>query len=160
VGDELIVGGGAGDVEGREQPETLVGTAGPHELLAQRRRGTLRRRRLVSLLRSGGLRRVGVAVGTGSGRRTHGDLGRVGEIGWIMDWVGVGRLAETRGDEETPQIFFACAWGPRWWAATQSISPTWQTCCVSNLFCFYLFIRTVSCFHIKSEPSIPNLFYS
>jgi hypothetical protein len=79
----LIVGGGAGDVEGREQPETLVGTAGPYELLAQRRRGTLRRRRLVSLLRSGGLRRVGVAVGTGSGRRTHGDLGRVGEIGWI-----------------------------------------------------------------------------
>ena len=34
VRDETVVGGGAGDVEGEERPEALVGAASPHELLA------------------------------------------------------------------------------------------------------------------------------
>jgi hypothetical protein len=38
VRDGTVFGGGAGDVEGEKQHEVLVGAAGPHELLAQRRR--------------------------------------------------------------------------------------------------------------------------
>jgi hypothetical protein len=38
VRDGTIFGGGAGDAEGEKQHEVLAGTAGPHELLAQRRR--------------------------------------------------------------------------------------------------------------------------
>jgi hypothetical protein len=38
VRDEAVLGGGAGDVEGEEGPEPVVGAAGPHELLPQRQR--------------------------------------------------------------------------------------------------------------------------
>jgi hypothetical protein len=34
VHDEMVVGGGAGDVEGDKRPKALIGVVGPHELLA------------------------------------------------------------------------------------------------------------------------------
>lgn len=64
VGDEAVLGGGAGDVEGEEGPETIVGAAGPDELLAQGQRGVFS-----GGFRSGGLRLVVVvfSVGVGEG---------------------------------------------------------------------------------------------
>jgi hypothetical protein len=76
VGDEAVLGGGAGDVEGEEGPEAVVGAAGPHELLPQGYRavGVISSAAAAaaaapSLLRSGGLRLV---VGGGVGERGTG----------------------------------------------------------------------------------------
>jgi len=113
VCDESVVGGGAGDVEREQRPEALVGTASPHELLAQRRRRQRWRDTLVAF-RSGGLRVVGVGEGAGfglqllpvpGGRRIHrrrGGEGRGGEarVGREdeggsesgIDWIGLDSL--------------------------------------------------------------------
>jgi hypothetical protein len=60
VGDEAVLGGGAGDVEGEEGPEAVVGAAGPHELLPQGYRAVgVLSAAASSSLRSGRLRLVG-----------------------------------------------------------------------------------------------------
>jgi hypothetical protein len=88
---EAVLGGGARDIEGEEGPETVVGAAGPHELLAQRQRAmsipSSSAAAAASLLRSGGLRLFVVGVGEGrmgflSARRfTHREEGILGFAG-------------------------------------------------------------------------------
>ena len=110
----MLFRSGARDVEGEEGPETVVGAAGPHELLAQRQRTVSilspSSSSASSLFRSGGLRLVVVGVGEGgtgflSARRlTHREKeGQEGILGFARicgrgDRIGGG---ETETETET-----------------------------------------------------------